>query len=125
KPDDFAVAIDASGTAATKGFPRGPVEASLKAMGLPKQTHGELNVSGRLDSAPLKLSAGFDAKAKSPLHIVLRNADWRSVRGRGDFVMPWAAKALGGHLALHIGDLADIGILTGSMMKGALDAAIA
>jgi translocation and assembly module TamB len=125
KPDDFAVAIDASGTAATKGFPRGPVEASLKAMGLPKQTHGELNVSGRLDSAPLKLSAGFDAKVKSPLHIVLRNADWRSVRGRGDFVMPWAAKALGGHLALHIGDLADIGILTGSMMKGALDAAIA
>jgi translocation and assembly module TamB len=126
KPDDFVVAIDASGTAATKGFPRSPIEASMRAMGLPKQPHGQLNVSGRLDSAPLKLSAAFDATAKSPMHILLRSADWRSVRGKGDFVMPWAAKALGGHLALHVGDLADLGVLTGAMMmKGALDAAIA
>jgi translocation and assembly module TamB len=126
KPDDLTVALNAFGSVATKGFPRGPIEANVRASGLPGRPRGDLTVSGRFDSAPLRLSAAFEAKsAKSPIHINLKSADWRSVRARGDFVLPWTAKGLAGHTNLHVGDLADIGILTGAVVKGSLDAAIA
>ena len=125
KPDDLTMQINARGNLASKGFPRAPIEANVRAIGIPGHPSGEITAFGRLDAAPLRLVAKFSAPPKSPIRIVISNADWRSVQARGDFIVPFTQKGLGGHTELRIANLADVGVLTGAALKGSLNAAIA
>jgi translocation and assembly module TamB len=125
KPDDMTMQINARGDLASKGFPGAPIEANARAIGIPSHPSGEITAFGTLDAAPLRLAAKFTAAPRSPLRIVINNADWRSVSARGDFVLPYTQKGLGGHTELRIANLADIGLLTGAALKGSLNAAIA
>lgn len=124
KPKDFAFTLTGHGNLATRGFQREPIELALRATGLPTHAQGTLSATGRLDKAPLKIAARFDQTNKAPLRINLSDADWRSVKARGNFSISSDFKSLAGKADLRVDNLGDVGMLLGTVLKGSLNAAL-
>ncbi len=115
----FAVSATGNGALATQGYEQGPLTFTLNAQGVPDRIAGSLSLQGRLDAAPLRLEAAFDPRGNGVTHIALKTLDWRSAHAVGDFVLPRNARGLTGSSDIHIGQLADIGVLIGQTLKGA------
>ncbi len=116
----FTVTASAEGSIATRGYDQGPVTLSLVAQNLPDLASGTLDLRGRLDAAQLKANATFAPRGSGVLSIALQTLEWRSIRAKGDFILPLRTRAITGSTEFHIGQLADIGLLIGETLKGTL-----
>jgi translocation and assembly module TamB len=109
--------LEASGTAdvARKGGPRQRISLRMHAKDLPQLTSASVKADGRLDGARLALDAVLTGKdGRRAAHI---EGDWKSVRLRGDLVLPGGASPTG-RGTLDIGALADIAPFTGTRAEG-------
>jgi translocation and assembly module TamB len=111
--------LSAGGSAllATTGFARQRVDITLQAEGLSALQNAKLLLDGRLDDAPLLLQANWRNR-----HAGLA-ARWRSLDAKGG-VDVGKDNSLSGRIQLGLRRLADIAILTGQEMEGAVDGAI-
>ncbi|HEY1707464.1 MAG TPA: translocation/assembly module TamB domain-containing protein [Rhizomicrobium sp.] len=119
-PQKFSATANAQGTLATKGYATGPVTVALDAQNLPSRAQGTLEVNGRLDTAPLRLSALFDPRGADTHHVELKTLTWRSLQAAGDLVIPHNVRAITAHTQFRIGQLADVAMLIGQKMEGAV-----
>jgi translocation and assembly module TamB len=103
-----------------RNSPRGTIEASIRARGLPSRASAALNVQGDLAGAPLRLDAALDRGANGTFHLAVRGADWKSARIEGDLTT--AANMTPGHgmLRLRMEHLEDLQPLLGTPLKGSI-----
>jgi translocation and assembly module TamB len=118
----MAVNADGGGDVATKGFASGPLRIALRAQGLPLAPSGTIDVSGKLDSAPLAVSAKLSRSARGDWKFVLERADWKSVRAQGSLVAPAMSASPSGKVDVHVDRLGDLQPLLGELVGGKLDA---
>ncbi|HEX2594000.1 MAG TPA: translocation/assembly module TamB domain-containing protein, partial [Rhizomicrobium sp.] len=121
--DDFAITANANGVLATTGFEQSPVTLIVLAQHLPNAITGTVEAHGRFDAAPLHLSAALDPRGTGH-HVALKTLEWRSVRANGDFTVPANFRAVSGHTEFHVAQLADIGLLIGQQLKGAINGTV-
>lgn len=130
-----ALAADAQATASVSvhGSPAGRLTARLQIRDLPGKPAGALQASGMLDGAPLQLDLESTRPASGAWHLSVRKADWKSVHAEGEAVLGGAAlgdaAARGatrssGQLRMRVTDLADLGHLLGTNLKGGVEAAL-
>ena len=100
--------------------PRGTIEATIKARGLPSRASATLNAQGDLAGAPLRLDASLDRGADDTFHLAVQRAEWRSARIEGELTT--AANLTPGHgmLRLSMGRLEDLEPLLGTSLEGSL-----
>jgi len=117
----LAVTADGSGAIATRGFASGPLRIVLRAKGVPQSPLGTIDVSGKLDGAPLALSANLSRLAKGTWQFELKKGDWRSLHAHGTLVASGAWSPLSGRIEVQVGRLADAQPLLGQAVGGKLD----
>ena len=109
--------LDASGTAdlARKGAPRQRINFRMQAKNLPQLTSASFKADGRLDGASLALDAALTGRGeRRTVHVA---GDWKSLRLRGDLVLPAGALPTG-RGTLDIGALADVAPFIGMRAEG-------
>jgi len=116
----LASELQLTSSLSVRNSPRGTIEASLKARGLPARASATLNVQGDLAGAPLRLDAALDRAAGDSYRLLVRRAEWKSAHVEGDLTT--AANLTGGHgmLRLSMGRLEDLQPLLGTSLKGSI-----
>lgn len=118
----LSTTADLTSTLSIHGSPKGTVEASLHADGLPNAPRGTVNAHGDLDGAPLQLDVALEKSTGNFVHAIVRHADWKSAHIEGDLTSgPEVARAQGS-LQLRMTQLADFNRLLGSTLQGSLAA---
>ncbi|MGD0192419.1 MAG: translocation/assembly module TamB domain-containing protein [Rhizomicrobium sp.] len=125
RADMLSVAVDGTGTMATKGFASGPLRVSVRANGLPRQPTGSADITGTLDGSPLVLSASASRTVQGGWKLLLDKANWRSLRASGSVTAAPNLSAANGRLDLHAGRLADVQPILGQTIGGSLDGFVA
>jgi translocation and assembly module TamB len=121
---DFAVAADLAGELATPGLPRRPVQASVRAQGLPANPSGTLSAGGTLDGAPLALAAEAARRPDGTLHLDIARADWRGTHAAGALDLPPGATLPLGGMTVTVADLSAFSRLAGQRLTGSIEAAL-
>ncbi|HEX3843787.1 MAG TPA: translocation/assembly module TamB domain-containing protein [Steroidobacteraceae bacterium] len=100
--------VQARSELAMRGEPRGEVEASLQARGLPSAPRAQVQANGEFAGAPLRLQASLEQVAANTFHITIPRITWRSVSVNGDLTS--GRNLAGGHgsLRLRVASLADL-----------------
>ena len=113
-----------------RGSPREPVQANIKARGLPSLASATLQAQGRLTGAPLRIDAALDRLgATNTFHLVVHRSEWKSARIEGDLTSTaghMRQNMLQGHgsLELRMDRLADLEPLLGMSIGGSVSAAM-
>jgi translocation and assembly module TamB len=115
---------DMAGDLAANGGPSGSLRVNLSAHDLPAQTSLALHCDGSLDAAPLAIVATLERSADGVIDAKLEHAQWRSANAEGELHVPADARAPGGHLALHMTQLADLDRLLAQPLTGSLEASM-
>jgi translocation and assembly module TamB len=110
------------GDAAVAGAPKEKFTASLTAQGLPGAPSGKIEADGKLAGAPLRLAAAARRQDDGTLVIALDRLQWKSADGAGELTLPPGASVPLGQLHMRMTQLADLAPLTGSAIKGSIDA---
>lgn len=93
---------------AMKGEPPGKVEVSLQARGLPSAPSAQVEASGELAGAPLRLQASLEQVAANTFHVRIPRITWKSASVNGDLTSGRNLAAGHGSLRLSVGTLADL-----------------
>jgi translocation and assembly module TamB len=119
-PASLAGQLQLTSSLSVRNTPRGTIEASIKARGLPSRASATLDVHGDLAGAPLRLGAALDRAAGDTLHLTVRGAEWKSAQIEGDLTT--AANMTPGHgmFRLRIGHLEELQPLLGTSLKGSI-----
>ena len=125
--DDLAVVAKLAGDVGTKGVPRGPVQVSVDATGLPGKPAGSVVATGTLEGAPLNLALHADRAADGTLHATIQKADWKSLHAEGAVTLPKGATLPDGKVSLRMTRLDDLRPIVGAAVSGSVtaDAALA
>ena len=100
--------VQARSELAMKGMPPGVIEASLQAHGLPSAPRAQVQASGELAGAPLRLQASLEQVAANTFHVRIPRITWRSVSVNGDLTSGRNLAAGHGSLHLRVASLADL-----------------
>jgi translocation and assembly module TamB len=95
----------------------GVVSLSVTATGLPQRPTVGLTAAGRLDDAPLQLSASI-ASAAGGLQVAIRQASWKSGEFSGDFSIPAGLGSAHGSVAFGMRQLDDLVHVVGEPLGG-------
>jgi translocation and assembly module TamB len=116
----LASQLQLTSSLSVRNSPRGTIEASIKAQGLPARASATLEVQGELAGAPLRLGASLDRGAGDTFRLVVQRAAWKSAQVEGDLTA--AANMTGGHgmLRLSMGRLEDLQPLLGTSLRGSV-----
>ncbi len=123
-PSGVAVQADITGDVGIGSIPRGPVEISIQASGLPANPAGTIVAQGRLDGAPLALNGSVWRETDGRLHAVVERATWKSLAAKADLVLPRGESVPTGALTARMGRLADFSALIGQKIAGSFSAAV-
>ena len=107
-----------------RGSPRGTIEASLKARGLPSLSSATVQAQGQLAGAPLELDAALDRLAGDAFHLKVGRGEWKSAHIEGDLTT--GADMTNGHggLRLAMAHLEDLQPLLATSLKGSLSGSV-
>ncbi|MFI4913602.1 MAG: translocation/assembly module TamB domain-containing protein, partial [Steroidobacterales bacterium] len=111
---------DLSGEFAIHGSRSGPMEAHLRATGLPASPAGSLDLRGTLDGAPLRLRAVAGRGANGTLRLSLERGEWKSAHAEGVMSLPANGANPQGRIALRMSRLADLQTLLATAMQGSI-----
>ena len=116
----LASELQLTSSLSVRNSPRGTIEASIKAHGLPARPSATLDAQGDLAGAPLRLDAALDRGAGDTFRLLVRRAEWKSAQVEGDLTT--AANMTGGHgmLRLSMGHLEDLQPLLGTSLRGSI-----
>jgi translocation and assembly module TamB len=120
----LAVTADIKGDVGTDKIAKGPVQAALNVGGLPTAPTGSLEASGRLDGAPLTLSADIRRDAAGVTTALLKQASWKSLTATADLTLPAGKRFPEGKIEARMSRLADVSALVGQELSGGLTASI-
>ena len=120
--DNLAVAAKLDGEIGTKGVPKGPVQVSVDATGLPGNPAGSVTAQGTLEGAPLTLDLVANRTADGTLHATIQRADWKSLHAEGAATLPKGATLPEGKVSLRMTRLEDLRALTGQAVSGSVTA---
>lgn len=123
-PSDLAVKAHVDGDVGAPNVPKGPVTADVALHGLPSAPAGTITAQGQLAGAPLQLAVDAARNAGGDLRVTINRADWRSLHADGALSLAQGAKLPLGHVALRMGQLADLRPFTGQALSGSVDATI-
>jgi translocation and assembly module TamB len=123
--DSLTAQLQLTSSLSVRGSPRGTLEASLKARGLPARASATLQAHGTLGGAPLQLDAALERSAGKTFHVAVQRAQWRSAHLDGELTT--AADLTPGHgsLRLRIERLADLQPLLGTPIAGSIAGSLA
>jgi translocation and assembly module TamB len=121
---DVTLAADLAGTVAPPGGSSGPFTVHLDAQGLPHAPRAQVTAQGSLLGSPLQLAASGGKQPDGALHLVVRQADWKSASAHGDLTLPAGSKVPVGTLQFAVQRLADFSALAGRTLTGAVTATI-
>ncbi len=114
----FAGELQLVSSLSIRGSPRGTIEASLRARGLPSLASASVEARGDLAGAPLRLDASLERVAGDAFHLGVRRAGWKSVQVNGDLTTAADMTAGHGGLRLTIARLEDLDALLGTNLRG-------
>ena len=120
--DNLAVVAALTGEIGAKGVPRGPVQVSVNASGLPGKPAGSVTAQGTLEGAPLQLAVRADRAADGTLHATIDKADWKSLHAEGAVTMAQGATLPEGRVSLRMTRLDDLRTLVGQAVTGSVTA---
>ncbi len=123
--DGLAVQADMKGDVGTPKIPRGPIQATIRATGLPGNPAGTVSAQGRLAGSPLQLDADLQRLANGDFHAVLKRAGWKSLAATADMILAKGETVPIGTLTARMTRLADLSALTGQKIEGSVSARIA
>ncbi len=119
---DLAVRAGLSGEVGAKGVPRGPVQATVDATGLPGHPAGTVSAQGTLEGAPLNLALHAERGADGTLHATIDRADWKSLHAEGALTLAAGATLPDGRVSLRMTRLEDLRALVGQAVTGSVTA---
>ncbi len=119
---DLAVRAGLSGEVGAKGVPRGPVQATVDATGLPGHPAGTVSAQGTLEGAPLNLALHAERGADGTLHATIDRADWKSLHAEGALTLAAGASLPDGRVSLRMTRLEDLRALVGQAVTGSVTA---
>ncbi|CAK0779116.1 translocation and assembly module TamB [Gammaproteobacteria bacterium] len=118
--DNLAVHAELNGELATKGLPRGPINAQIALTGLPHQPVGQVTARGVLGGSPVDLVLTAQAPADGSVQVNLERANWKSTHGMGSLHLSKGAEWPLGKIELHMGQLTDLRPWLGHPVQGNL-----
>jgi translocation and assembly module TamB len=121
--DRLSLTSTVKGAAGSREFAKGPVDISMTASNLPAAPEGKLHGTFRLRGADARLDATASTGADGTIHAIVSHADWKSLAGRADIMLPKSGQPTG-KLDLSAGDLADIAPFIGQPLSGGLKATL-
>ena len=125
--DDLSASATLRADASIRGSPRGPLQATVNARGLPRRLAADIAMEGTLDAAPLRLSAAVRRDEAGALRLAVPGGDWKSAHVDGELAWPAGTesrRAPRGHLALRVDRLQDLRVITGEEIAGQLAATL-
>lgn len=120
----LAVDADIKGDVGTPQMKRGPIAVTLRTQGLPASPAGTVQATGMLGGSKLALDAAVDRNAAGGIHLLLRDANWKSLRAQADMVLAKGERVPLGKLSARMGNLGDVSALTGQSLAGDLALAL-
>jgi translocation and assembly module TamB len=123
--DSLAAQLQLTSSLAVRGSPRGTVEASLTARGLPSRASATVRAQGDLAGAPLQLDASLERASGKTFHVAVHRAEWRSAHLAGDLTTTADMTPRHGSLNLRIDRLADLQPLLGMPIAGSIAGSLA
>ncbi|HEV8519481.1 MAG TPA: translocation/assembly module TamB domain-containing protein [Burkholderiales bacterium] len=121
-PGDITLTAEASGEAATAGFPRGPITASTRMRGLPSAPSGRIEAHGTLDGAPLQLAVALERARDGALRGTIERADWKSAHAEGNVFLRAGDRAPQGRVTLRVARLDELRPWIGHVVQGSVSA---
>lgn len=120
----LALQTQLSAAVSVRGAPREPINAEIRARGLPQLTNATVTASGTLLGAPLELDTSAQRLTGSTYRVTVQRANWKSAHLEGDLTSD--AHLAGGHgsLQLRMDRLADLQPLLGTGLQGSIVAAL-
>lgn len=118
--DSVDLVADATGEAATRGFPRGPIKVSVSLQGLPSAPTGQVEARGSLDGAPLELAVALQRSRDGSLTGTIERADWKSVHAEGNIGLRASDRLPQGAVSVRIARLEDLQPWIGQPLQGSV-----
>jgi translocation and assembly module TamB len=112
-------------TLSIHGSPKGSLEATVHADGLPKSPRGTVEAHGDLDGAPLRLNVSLEHDKADIYHATIRQADWKSAHAEGDLSSGADIGQAKGNVRFRMGQLNDLNRLLGSALQGSIGGTVA
>ena len=123
--DSLTAALQLTANLSVRGSPREPIEATIKARGLPSRVSATLAAHGRFAAAPLELDAALERGAGGGFHLVVQRSQWKSASVEADLTTGANLAPGHGNLRLRVDRLADLQPLLGTSLEGSLAAELA
>jgi translocation and assembly module TamB len=131
---DLAASAKVSATLAVHGTSPGPLTAELRGQRLLTAPELSIDLSGRLDDAPVHLAAAAARDGNGRLRLNVARGDWKSLRVEGSLSWPGAhavrlaggakAELPRGRLELQVTRLDDFEHVLGESLRGRLAATV-
>lgn len=99
-------------------LPEAPLDMQADLIHLPSQPQGTVQVSGALDSSPLKLSMEFARKVDGEVTARLDTLTWKDLQGRAALTLPAGRLIPQGDVELRVSRLDGFSRLLGRPMTG-------
>lgn len=121
-----ALAIQMKGRSrlSVHGSPPGALEATFTMRGLPAR-HAMLRATGLFDGSPLALQASVERSTTHAYRLDIRQAQWKSLRVRGNLTSGSSLEAAHGRVRLSLARVADLQPLLGAALAGRIEGSIA
>ena len=123
--DSLTSELQLTANLSIRGSPREPIEATIKARGLPARVSATLAAHGSFAAAPLELDAALERGAGDSFHVVVHRSQWKSASVEADLTTGADLAAGHGNLRLRVARLADLAPLLGTSLEGSLAADLA
>jgi len=120
----LALAADVNGQLSAHGTPSGPIHLTLRARDLPQRPNGQVELTGTLDEAPLRLSASVERESQGTVSARIERGEWKSASLTGAVRIDPKATEPQGQLELQFAHLQDLDRLLGQKLQGSLDASV-
>ncbi|MGH8259101.1 MAG: hypothetical protein ACREUG_05375, partial [Steroidobacteraceae bacterium] len=116
----LAANVKARSKLSVRGSPSGTIEATVHAHGLPSAPSGQIEATGTLDSAPLRLDASLERAQAHAYHLIVQRAEWKSLALNGNLAAGPNLATDRGSFHLRVGRLADLQRLVGTSLAGSI-----
>jgi translocation and assembly module TamB len=112
--------VQARSSVAIRGEPPGTVEATLQARNLPSAPSAQVQASGTLAGAPLRLDGSLAQVATNTFRVVIPHLTWKSLDINGDLTAGRSLSAARGSLRMRLEHLADLQPFVGAGLEGSI-----
>ena len=122
--DDLALSADLNGELASKGYPSGPVTATVQLKNLPHAPNGRIDLSGVLFRAPIAMQLAVNSPDNKTVKLVIDKADWNSAHAQGGLIFRQDSPLPEGKIDIKISRLADLQPLLKRPLSGSVNATL-